>query len=99
MFLGVKETTTEKIVGTNRGIFVVQSVTRRPPEARFNGELLTALRGFPWAPSETEEAELPEPIGLPPALPEVPATETPTFRKPVLLRARPWQCPRPVWEC
>ena len=86
VFLGVKETTTEKIVGTNRGIFVVQSVRRRPAEARFNGELLTALRGFPWAPSETEEAELPEPISLPPALPEVPATETPTFRKPVLFK-------------
>ena len=48
VFLGVKETTTEKIVGNDNGTFVVQSVRRKPPGEQFDAEALRKVRGVPW---------------------------------------------------
>ncbi len=38
--LGVKETTTEKIIGTSTGVYVVQSIRRRPEGMRYDAEAL-----------------------------------------------------------
>ena len=73
LFLGIKESTSEKIVGNNSGIFVVQSI-RRIAEPRYDAKLLTDLRGLPWKPQPDgpERADLPEPITVHPECPDVP---------------------------
>ena len=50
VFLGVKVDTTERIVGTKNGIFVVQSIKRVPESERYDSELLLQIRGVPWKP-------------------------------------------------
>eukprot|EP00974_Lingulodinium_polyedra_P047663 4575724-Lingulodinium_polyedra.AAC.1 len=49
--LGVRESTTEKIVGTKAGILVVQSIRRQPEGSRYDNDLLNEARGLPWDPS------------------------------------------------
>ena len=82
VFLGIRLQSTEKIVGTNRGIFVVQSIRRKPDGQQWDADLVKAVRGLPWktSPEETGEgAKLPEPLvvrqdvteGLPPPAREV----------------------------
>ena len=82
VFLGIRIQSTEKIVGTNRGIFVVQSIRRKPDGQQWDAELVKSVRGLPWktSPEETGEgAKLPEPLvvrqdvteGLPPPTREV----------------------------
>ena len=75
IFLGVRESTTEKIVGTKDGVYVVQSVHRVADGDRFDADALKAVRGFPWKPTpeEDEGAELPEPMSIAPEVPEHPA--------------------------
>ena len=48
VFLGVKEETTEKIVGDATGIYVVQSIRRKPEGSRYDSTALEVLRGVPW---------------------------------------------------
>jgi hypothetical protein len=75
VFLGVRETTTEKVVGTAQGVFVVQSLRRKPAEERWSAQMLQSIKGLPWEPNPAEDvpSELPEPVHLEPAQPEVPA--------------------------
>ena len=75
--------TTEKIVGTANGVFVVQSIRRRPEPQRFDKDLLKQVRGFPWNPNPgPEEArELPGSVPMRPMSPGVPATRTEVFEK------------------
>ena len=73
IFLGMRERTTEKIVGTKEGIYVVQSIRRRPEGERYDADMVKGIRGLPWMPRPEDEAavELPEPITLRPEVPEV----------------------------
>jgi hypothetical protein len=75
VFLGIREHTTEKIVGTAEGIYVVQSIRRKPEGERYNADLVKGIRGLPWLLKPEDEAvvELPEPITLRPEMPEAPA--------------------------
>jgi len=79
IFLGVRMSTTEKIIGTPKGVVVVQSVRRKPEGSRWSSEALGAVQGTPWAPSPTRERaprdalELPEPVVIEPERPEVEA--------------------------
>ena len=50
VYLGIRMDTTEKIVGTSHGIFVVQSIRRVPESSWYNVELLGSIRGVPWKP-------------------------------------------------
>ena len=59
IFLGVKETTTEKIVGNKSGIYVVQSLRRKPAGDRFSTELVDEIEGLPWNPNR--DSRTPEP--------------------------------------
>lgn len=79
IFCGVRLNTTEKIIATENGIVVAQSVRRKPEELRWNSELFGHVKGTPWAPipgrsARPEEAEaLEEAISVEPELPDEPA--------------------------
>ena len=70
IFLGIRLNTTEKIIGTPKGVVVVQSVRRKPEDQQWNAELIKSLVGTPWAPSPEkakkpqEALELPEPVSI-----------------------------------
>ena len=72
--LGVRMSTTEKIIGTPKGVVVVQSVRRKPEGSRWSSAAIE-----PWAPSPARERaprealELPEPVAIEPERPEVEA--------------------------
>ena len=57
IFLGVRLHTTEKIIGTPKGVVVVQSVRRKPDDQQWNLQLLQSVTG-PWPPiQQTERAK------------------------------------------
>lgn len=66
IFCGIRLNTTEKVVATENGIVVVQSIRRKPKEFRWDPDLFKKVKGTPWAPvpgraARPEEAqELPE---------------------------------------
>ena len=78
IYLGIKLRTSEKIVGTRNGIFVVQSLRRKPLEDRWNADLVTNLCGVPWNLNKGEidvsesSPELPYPLDIKPEVTEVP---------------------------
>ena len=81
LFLSVKVESTEKVAGTDRGVFVVQSLRRLPEDQRYDSEALSKLKGLPWKPmpdgSDDQEAlELPGAAELLPDSPEVPKVPT-----------------------
>ena len=88
-YLGVKENTTERIVGSLSGIFIVQSVRRKPEEERWNPDLVKGLKGNPRDPIPGQEAggtsgsTLGMPIFLGPGCPEVPRVAPEIFGKQV----------------
>ena len=43
IFLGVKDGTTEKIVGTATGVYTAQSIRRKPEEDRYDSALLKSI--------------------------------------------------------
>ena len=55
VFLGVKVESTEKIVGTDNGVFVVQSVRRLPEDQRYDSEALSKLKGIVLKDNEPVE--------------------------------------------
>ena len=62
IFLGVKDNTTEKIVGNASGVFTVQSIRRRSADDRYDVETLMSITGVPWDPQATKSgtsSELP----------------------------------------
>ena len=78
VFLGVREHATEKFVGTSDGIYVVQSIRRKPEGERRSEDLVKGVSGLPWLPKPEDETavELPEPITLRPEMPEARAGPT-----------------------
>ena len=87
LYLGVKTNTTERIVGNLSGIFIVQSVRRKPEEERWNPDLVKGMKGTPWDPNPGQESggnsggTLGMPIFLEPECPEVPRVAPETFEK------------------
>ena len=83
IFCGIRLNTTEKVVATENGIVVVQSIRRKPKEFRWDPDLFKKVKGTPWAPvpgraARPEEAqELPEvkQFQLNQTLPDEPAKE------------------------
>ena len=63
IFLGVKDNTTEKIVGNASGVFTVQSIRRRSAGDRYDIETLMSVTGVPWDPQATS--------GTSPTLPRI----------------------------
>ena len=72
VYLGVRGDTTERIVGTKQGTFVVQDLRRKPEEYRVDKGMINNLRGVPWDPNPEAGVglELPAPITLKPENPE-----------------------------
>ena len=85
VYLGVRDDTTEKVVGTKQGTFVVQSLRRKPEEDRVDKDLINNLRGVPWDPNPEAGVglELHAPITLKPENPEVPRVPIEAYEKPV----------------
>ena len=81
IFCGIRLNTTEKVVATENGVVVVQSIRRKPKELRWDPDLFKKVKGTPWAPvpgraARPEEAqELPEAVTVEPELPDEPAKE------------------------
>ena len=59
VFLGVKDNTTEKIVGNGSGVFTVQSIRRKSGDDKYNLEILQSVTGVPWDPQATRD-DVPE---------------------------------------
>ncbi len=81
IFLGVSLTSSEKIVGTKEGVFVVQSVRRVLADKRYSQEMIDSITGLPWKVRPTESGPQDEPqepghIHLRPEVPEAPAAPT-----------------------
>ena len=93
IYLGLRLTSTEKIIGTPSGILVVQSIRRKPEDKQFNLERLKAVKGTPWQPnpdrsSGADADRLPEPIVIEPVAapaeippPPVPADRSQSYRR------------------
>ena len=93
VYLGLRLTSSEKIIGTPSGILVVQSIRRKPADKQFNLEMLKAVKGTPWQPNpekspNADADRLPEPIAIEPVVapaepPPQPgqAERLPTYRR------------------
>ena len=67
IFLGVKKSTTEKIVGDAHGTYVVQSIRRVSENTRWDKELLNSIKGTPWDTTPSaEHGDLPQAISIAP---------------------------------
>ena len=84
IFLGIRLHTTEKIIGTPKGVVVVQSIRRKPEDQQWDVELLQSIQGTPWAPNPStargarEALELPEPLAISVEQPDVAPEDTRT---------------------
>ena len=85
VFLGVKRTSSEKIVGDATGTYVVQSIRRMDSGQRWNATLFLSVQGTPWAPGGTADRgdpqELPQPISAAPELPAVSAEASKPYQR------------------
>ena len=92
IYCGVRLGTTEKIIATEDGVVVVQSIRRKPKELRWDAELFKKVKGTPWAPQPKKAArpdealELPAAVAIEPELPDEPATDVEAGPKPELLK-------------
>ena len=69
VYIGVRETSHEKIIAASDGkCYVVGTVRRRPVEDRWDKEAILAIRGLPWkpCPEGANTTELPFPIEIVP---------------------------------
>ena len=55
VFLGVKGSTAELIVGDRRGIFLTRTMRRKPEEERWSADNLELVSGIPWRTGPEEE--------------------------------------------
>ena len=58
VFLGVKDNTTEKIVGNASGVFTVQSIRRKSADDRYDVETLMSVTGVPWDPQASKRDDI-----------------------------------------
>ena len=84
IFLGIRLHTTEKIIGSSKGVVAVQSIRRKPEDQQWDVELLQSIQGTPWAPNPStargarEALELPEPLAISVEQPDVAPEDTKT---------------------
>ena len=74
IYLGVKGTTGEIIVGTTKGIWRTRTLQRRPIEDRWSADAMAMVGGVPWRTSEEDpkmDGEKLETIELPKMDPQV----------------------------
>jgi len=78
IYLGLRETSGEKIVGAGDRTFVVQSIRRKPPAEAWQEDLVKGIIGTPWCPNPTrsDPTVLPAPVVLRIRNPEVPSVPT-----------------------
>ena len=74
IFLGIKDTTSEKMIGTPDGVLVVQSVRRKPAEEAWDADSVLKVSGVIWRPTPAPDSDraardLPTEIFLPPTNP------------------------------
>ena len=83
VYLGLRRTTSEKVVGTELKLYVVQSIRRKPADEAWDGKLLLSTKGTPWTPNPEgdDSTELPKPIVLQPELPDEPTGTPDTYDK------------------
>ena len=55
VFLGIKDNTTEKIVGNGSGVFTVQSIRRKSGDDKYKLEILQSVTGVPWDPQASRD--------------------------------------------
>ena len=101
IFLGIKIDSSERIVGTDKGTFAVQSIRRVPEAERYNSDAIKSLKGLPWrpvaeGPDDRDALELPAPIEMQPDCPEVPpvpveAGDRSAIRGATTSRRRTWR--------
>lgn len=75
IFLGVRLTSSEKIIGTENGIFVVQGIRRKPDGNQYNADLLQKTKGISWKPmpdgaGQGDSDRLPSPLVIAPQVME-----------------------------
>jgi len=71
VYLGLKGTTGEVIVGDEKGVWRTRTVRRRPVEDRWSAEAVEKIRGVPWEKAEEKkEAEVIDPGGALERVPE-----------------------------
>ena len=56
--MGVKDNTTEKIVGNASGAFTVQSIRRKSADDRYDAETLMSVTGVPWDPQASKRDDV-----------------------------------------
>ena len=84
VYIGVRETSHEKIVsGTDGKCYVVGTVRRRPVVDRWDKNLILSVRGLPWKPNPegANTTELPFPLDIRPVM-DVEVNIEPTRRGP-----------------
>ena len=59
IYLGIRLHMMEKIIGTPKGVFVVESIRRKPEDQWWHAEVIKSLVGTPWARSP-EKAKKPQ---------------------------------------
>ncbi len=64
IFLGIKATSGEYIVGTARGIKRTRTIARRPEEERWSADCLSYVGGVPWRMSEDDPKTDGEPMKM-----------------------------------
>ena len=60
-------------IGTRQGIFVVQSIKKKPPDHQWSMDLLKTISGLPWNLRPGGPSKIPAPADLVPELPEAQA--------------------------
>ena len=56
--MGVKDNTTEKIVGNGSGVFTVQSIRRKSADDKYDVETLMSVTGVPWEPQASKRNDI-----------------------------------------
>ena len=70
VFLGIRVSSSEKVIGTAQGIFVVQSIKRKPPAVQWSMDALKEFKGLPWNLKPDAPLALPAPADVAPELPD-----------------------------
>ncbi len=66
VWFGVREESGETLIGTREGVIKVRTIRRKAGAARWNKELMDAVKGTPWEPVPGRHStEVPIKIGIP----------------------------------
>ena len=70
IYLGTRITSSEKIIGTAQGTFVVQSLKRKPPSSQWDMDFLKEFKSLPWSLKPEGPTSIPAPADIAPELPD-----------------------------